>query len=62
MIAADECYSEIYFDEGARPLGALAAAQQLGRGFNNLIVFNTLFNTLSKRCQRNMGLYELCST
>ena len=31
VIAADECYSEIYFDEAHPPLGALQAAQQLGR-------------------------------
>ena len=31
VIAADECYSEIYFDEAAPPLGALAAAHRLGR-------------------------------
>ncbi len=78
VIAADECYSEIYFPhpnpdettnqstkpasgqvagylpegEGANaepkpvngqpPLGALTAAQQLGRGLRNLIVFNSL--------------------
>ncbi len=42
VIAADECYSEIYFEEGAPPLGALTASQQLGRGFRNLIVFNSL--------------------
>ena len=42
VIAADECYSEIYFQEGAPPLGALTASQQLGRGFRNLIVFNSL--------------------
>ena len=42
VIAADECYSEIYFDEAAPPLGALTAAQQLGRGLRNLIVFNSL--------------------
>ena len=42
VIAADECYSEIYFEEGKPPLGALTAAQQLGRGLKNLIVFNPL--------------------
>ena len=42
VIAADECYSEIYFEEGAPPLGALTASQQLGRGFRNLVVFNSL--------------------
>jgi len=41
-IAADECYSEIYFEEDRPPLGALTAAQQLGRGFQNLVVFNSL--------------------
>jgi N-succinyldiaminopimelate aminotransferase len=41
VIASDECYSEIY--EERPPLGALAAAQQLGRdGFPRLVVFNSL--------------------
>jgi N-succinyldiaminopimelate aminotransferase len=40
-IASDECYSEIYDDQP--PLGALDAAQQLGRdSFPNLVVFNSL--------------------
>lgn len=43
VIASDECYSEIYFfDEGNPPLGALSAAQQLGRDFSRLVVFNSL--------------------
>jgi N-succinyldiaminopimelate aminotransferase len=43
VIAADECYSEIYFDEAHPPLGALHAAQQLGRNdFLNLVVFSSL--------------------
>jgi N-succinyldiaminopimelate aminotransferase len=43
VIAADECYSEIYFDEARPPLGALAAAAQLGRSdFRNLVVFSSL--------------------
>jgi N-succinyldiaminopimelate aminotransferase len=42
VIAADECYSEIYFDETHPPLGALTAAQQLGRDFSRLVVFNSL--------------------
>jgi N-succinyldiaminopimelate aminotransferase len=42
VIASDECYSEIYF-EGAIPLGALQAAQQLGRkDYQNLVVFSSL--------------------
>ncbi|MCM5569176.1 succinyldiaminopimelate transaminase [Burkholderiaceae bacterium FT117] len=43
VIAADECYSEIYFDEAAPPIGALQAAQALGRGdFARLVVFSSL--------------------
>jgi N-succinyldiaminopimelate aminotransferase len=42
VIASDECYSEIYFDEGKAPLGALTAARQLGRDVQNLVVFNSL--------------------
>jgi len=42
VIAADECYSEIYFKEVA-PLGALEAAHRLGRdGFTRLIAFSSL--------------------
>jgi N-succinyldiaminopimelate aminotransferase len=42
VIAADECYSEIYFKAEA-PLGAMEAAQQLGRtDFARLIVFSSL--------------------
>ena len=41
VVAADECYSEIYFD--TPPLGALQAAQQLGRSdFRNLVIFASL--------------------
>jgi len=41
VIASDECYSEIYADTA--PLGALQAAQQLGRGdYRNLVVFSSL--------------------
>ncbi|MEO8506412.1 MAG: succinyldiaminopimelate transaminase [Betaproteobacteria bacterium] len=43
VIASDECYSEIYFDEAHPPLGALAAAQALGRtGYPRLAVFGSL--------------------
>lgn len=42
-IAADECYSELYYDESRPPLGALQAAQELGRdGFARLVVFSSL--------------------
>jgi N-succinyldiaminopimelate aminotransferase len=41
IIAADECYSEIYFD--TPPLGALEAAQLLGRSdYRNLVIFSSL--------------------
>lgn len=43
VIASDECYSEIYFDEATPPLGALEAAQRLGRtGFPRLAIFSSL--------------------
>ncbi len=43
VIASDECYSEIYPDEAAPPLGALEAACALGRDtFPNLVVFTSL--------------------
>lgn len=42
-IASDECYAEIYCEEGKAPLGALEAAQRLGRkDFANLVVFSSL--------------------
>ena len=41
VIASDECYSEIYFDQA--PLGALEAALRLQRpDFRNLVVFSSL--------------------
>ena len=43
VIASDECYSEIYFDESQPPLGALEAAQHFGRnGYPRLVVFSSL--------------------
>jgi len=43
VIAADECYSEVYFDDAAPPLGALAAAQAAGRdGYPRLLSFGSL--------------------
>jgi len=46
VVASDECYSEIYFDEKAPPLGGLQAAHALGRkDYKNLV----LFSSLSKR-------------
>jgi N-succinyldiaminopimelate aminotransferase len=42
VVASDECYSEIYFEEGAPPLGALQAAARLGRGFDRLVMFSSL--------------------
>jgi N-succinyldiaminopimelate aminotransferase len=42
VVASDECYSEVYFDEGSPPLGALQAATRLGRAFERLFVFSSL--------------------
>lgn len=43
VIASDECYSEIYFEEGQPPLGSLQAAAQLGRdGYERLVMFCSL--------------------
>ena len=43
VIASDECYSEIYFDEGDAPLGGMQAARALGRdGFPRLVMFSSL--------------------
>jgi len=42
VIASDECYSEIYFDENNPPVGALQAAHQLGRDFSRVVMFSSL--------------------
>jgi N-succinyldiaminopimelate aminotransferase len=42
VIASDECYSEIYFDEANPPLGGLQAAKLLGRSFDRLVMFSSL--------------------
>ncbi|WIM06444.1 MAG: succinyldiaminopimelate transaminase [Candidatus Nitricoxidivorans perseverans] len=43
VIASDECYSEIYSDEAAPPLGGLEAARRLGRDdYRDLVVFSSL--------------------
>jgi N-succinyldiaminopimelate aminotransferase len=43
VIAADECYSEIYFDEAHPPAGLLDAAAQLGRDdYARCVVFHSL--------------------
>ncbi|MGA7802056.1 MAG: succinyldiaminopimelate transaminase [Gammaproteobacteria bacterium] len=43
IIAADECYSEIYPDEAAPPLGLLAAAAAMGRSdYRRCVVFHSL--------------------
>jgi N-succinyldiaminopimelate aminotransferase len=42
VIASDECYSEVYFEEAAPPLGALQAAARIGRGLERLVVFSSL--------------------
>ncbi|WP_312921226.1 succinyldiaminopimelate transaminase [Stutzerimonas nitrititolerans] len=43
IIAADECYSELYFDESAPPPGLLSACAALGRNdFRRCVVFHSL--------------------
>lgn len=43
VIAADECYSEIYFEDQDAPPGLLQAAAKMGHsGFANCLVFNSL--------------------
>ncbi|WP_291990617.1 succinyldiaminopimelate transaminase [Candidatus Accumulibacter sp. ACC007] len=42
VIASDECYSEIFFDETQPPLGCLQAARLLGRGYERLVMFSSL--------------------
>ncbi|SDH26654.1 succinyldiaminopimelate transaminase [Pseudomonas abietaniphila] len=43
VIAADECYSELYFDEGTPPPGLLSACVELGRkDFKRCVVFHSL--------------------
>ncbi len=46
IIAADECYSEIYFDEGQPPTGLLQAAANMG---NEQYTHCIVFHSLSKR-------------
>jgi N-succinyldiaminopimelate aminotransferase len=43
VIAADECYSELYFDEDNPPPGLLSACVELGRSdFKRCVVFHSL--------------------
>ncbi|BBB27470.1 succinyldiaminopimelate transaminase [Amphritea japonica] len=43
VIASDECYSEIYFDEAQPPVGLLEVCAQLGRhDYKNCMVFHSL--------------------
>lgn len=42
VIAADECYSEIYYDEARPPVGLLQAATKAGLGLDRCITFNSL--------------------
>ena len=43
VIASDECYSELYFDEKSPPAGLLQACAELGRNdFSRCVVFHSL--------------------
>lgn len=57
VIAADECYSEIYFDEAMPPLGALQAAHLLNRGYKNLVVFILAHCLNAQTCTRRFRVY-----
>jgi len=43
VLASDECYSEIFYDEAKPPVGLLEAANNMGlNDFNNCLVFHSL--------------------
>ena len=42
IIASDECYSEVFFDEANPPLGGMQAAKMLGRSFDRLVILSSL--------------------
>ena len=42
VIASDECYSEVFFDEAKPPLGGMQAAKLLGRGCERLVMLSSL--------------------
>ena len=43
VIASDECYSELYFDEANPPVGLLEACESLGNSdYSNCVVFHSL--------------------
>lgn len=43
IIASDECYSELYFDEGNPPVGLLEAAAEMGNTeYSRCVVFHSL--------------------
>ena len=43
IIASDECYSELYFDEDQPPAGLLQAAQEMGNtDYKNCVIFHSL--------------------
>ena len=43
IIASDECYSELYFDEANPPVGLLEAAAEMGNtNYSNCVVFHSL--------------------
>ena len=43
LVASDECYSEIYFDEGRPPVGLLQVANEMGiADYRNCLAFHSL--------------------
>ena len=56
VIASDECYSEIYFDEDRPPPGLLGAASAMGLGnFHNCLVFHSLSKRSNLPAGRHCG-------
>ena len=54
ILAIDECYGDIYRMNKAKPPGGLDAALSLGKGLQNLIIFNSL-SKRSNACGMRAG-------
>lgn len=57
VIASDECYSELYYDESEPPIGGAQAAQLLGRSKLERLV---VFSSLSKRSNVPRHAFRFC--
>ena len=54
ILAIDECYTDIYRLNKPRPVGGLEAAASIGKGLDNLIIFNSL-SKRSNACGMRAG-------